>query len=201
MNENVDIENQSNDSLFIVAASSRLARSRADRMVVEGMSTERLLPKLNDPDDIEFVQRYEYDGRLHVWSIRESPSPILHWSRMRADDWTLFYNGGFFGAVAKVAATLESRSLASAVWGTSEADELRHLVVFKDVTHVWAAAWQLRDLLGDRFLGFRRLADTRVTPLRDQFGSISNFIVTQILPHTADEDTRKRRGRKPASLQ
>jgi hypothetical protein len=160
-------------AVFIVAASSRLARARAERLVVTGLASLR-----GDPDSdtvVWFEQNRQVDGHLHVWSVRDTPSLAKYWARIRPADWLLFYQMGFITIAARVARTLDSEAIAGGVWGPDEARDLRRLIVFDECWPIWASVWPHRDLIGARFLGFRRVAEARQEAIRVAYGSADGF--------------------------
>lgn len=165
-------------SLFIVAASAHVARRRVDRAVASGLDIKSLSSGLRDEAAHEFMNSHAApDGKLHVWSIRDSPNLRRVWMRFHANDWVLFYSEGFFTWAAKVAATTESLTLARAVWGqASDAEEYPLMIAFSRVQHVEASAWKYRAQVGSRFLGFRRVSDDRRDALVRRFGSLDGFI-------------------------
>jgi len=168
-------------ALFIVAASSRLARTRAERLVVSGVESLRGAVA---PTDQAFVDRNRQpDGRLHVWSIRDSPTLANHWQRIRPGDWMLFYQMGFITIAARVASTVESETLASGVWGSDQGIDLRRIVAFDEVWPIWATVWPHRELIGARFLGFRRVAADRQEAIKKAHGSVEGFVRKALVPH------------------
>ena len=168
-------------ALFIVAASARLARTRAERVVVVGV--ERLRVDVAAADEVFVHEHRQPDGRLHVWSIRDSPTLANYWGRIRPGDWMLFYQMGFITIAARVAGTVESESLASGVWGPDEAQDLRRLVAFDEVWPIWATVWPHRELIGARFLGFRRVSAEKQEAIKKAYGSIEEFVRNGLVPH------------------
>ncbi len=100
---------------------------------------------------------------------------------MSAGDWLLFYQMGFFSAAASVGTRIESHALAAAIWGIEEADELQRVILLRESHPVWAKAWPHREILGARFMGFRRLADERQDVLRKAYGSADAFVRKAVL--------------------
>ena len=94
------------------------------------------------------------------------------WASVRPGDWFLFYSRGFFNAVARVAATRDSKPIAEAVWGSViDGLEYRTLVVFDRVESADVAAWPLREFLGSACSGFGRPGAPRQKRINDQDGS------------------------------
>jgi hypothetical protein len=186
-------------AIYIVAASSRLARTRAERLVVSGLADLRGIPH---PDDQAWLEKNRQpDGRLHIWSIRDTPALAKYWGRIRPADWLLFYQMGFITIAARVALTLESETIAGGVWGPDEAQDLRHLVVFDECWPIWASVWPHRELVGARFLGFRRVAEDKQAAIRSAYGSAGGFVRKALIPQKrpprdpAERATAANRGR------
>lgn len=169
-----------NDSaLFIVAASSKIARGRVERVVVKGLDALRGAPT---PEVVSLADSFRQgDGRLHAWSIRPSTNLNRAWNEMRPGDWLVFYQMGFISAAGKVSHREDSPGLAAAVWGDHEAEDLRRVITFDETQATWAAIWPHRELLGARFLGFRRMGEERQRALREQYGSVEEFVRRYIL--------------------
>jgi hypothetical protein len=167
--------------VFVVAASSRVAHNRAVRTVVHGLPVAALKRVVTDPRTNEFVDGATRKGVVRLWSIRDSSGPLRHWERIRPGDWLLFFDRGFIAIAATVADRLESPELSAAVWGGHEQEGLSHFVAFDSVTRVRAPVTGYKSELGARFLGFRRLADSRLSNIRETYGSTGEFIDTAIL--------------------
>ena len=168
-------------ALFIVAASSRLARTRAERLVVLGVETLR--GDVSGTDQLFVDENRQPDGRLHVWSVRDSPTLANYWQRIRPGDWMAFYQMGFITIVARVKCTVESESVARGVWGPDEANDLRRIVAFDEVWPIWATVWPHRELIGARFLGFRRVAADKQVAIKKAYGSVESFVRKALVPH------------------
>lgn len=174
------MEDAEHAAIYIVAASSRLARTRAERLVVSGIAGLRDDPH---PDDQAWLEQYRQpDGRLHVWSIRDTPILAKYWARIRPGDWLLFYQMGFFTIAARVALTADSETIAGGVWGPDEAVDLRRLVIFDECWPIWATVWPHRELIGARFLGFRRVSEDRQIAIRKAHGSADVFVRKVLIP-------------------
>lgn len=173
-------------SLFIVAASSKFARGRVERVVVKGLDTLRGSPSAEIAALADSLR--QGDGLLHAWSIRPSGNLDRAWNAMRPGDWLVFYQMGFISAAAKVAHREDSPALAAAIWGDHEAEELRRVIAFDESYATWAAIWPHREILGARFLGFRRMSDERQQALRSKYGSVDLFIRRLILTQRSPRD-------------
>lgn len=169
------------ESLFIVAASSRQARTRAERTVVKGIDV-KTGPGARTTSELLARTRLD-DGILRAWSIRASPPLVSRWERVRPRDWMLFYESGFFGIAARVSEAVESPAIAALLWGQENAEDLRYVVAFDEVWPIHAEVWPHREEVGARFLGFRRSGEDRQALIRARYGSVDNFVRAQIVPH------------------
>lgn len=95
----------------------------------------------------------------------------------------LFYQMGFITIAARVASTVESETLASGVWGSDQGIDLRRIVAFDEVWPIWATVWPHRELIGARFLGFRRVAADRQEAIKKAHGSVEGFVRKALVPH------------------
>lgn len=172
--------NEATPALFIVAASSRLARTRAERLVVTGVQSLRSDVASAEAAFIEMNRKS--DGRLHAWSIRDAPALANYWKLAMPGDWMLFYQMGFITIAARVRATIESEAIAAGMWGPDEASDLRRIVVFDEAWPIWASVWPHSYLIGARFLGFRRVAADRQAAIREKYGSLDAFVRKVLIP-------------------
>jgi len=173
-------------ALFIVAASSRFARGRVERVVVKGIDELRGSPSEETvalADSLRLA-----DGRIHAWSIHTSRRFERAWELMSMGDWMLFYQMGFFSAAARVSEHIDSPDLAAAIWGEHEAEELRRVIAFNEAHAVWAKAWPYREIVGGRFMGFRRLAEERQEQVRATYGSVEAFVRQSIIPQRSPRE-------------
>jgi hypothetical protein len=174
-------------AVFVVAASSLLAQRNATRAVVKGIEPSRVDGILKALGSEQPPRNSA--GYVSVWAINSSLRN--YWQRMRPSDWVLFYQRGFISIAARVAYTVESRELASAIWGPGQADSLRLSLILQEVTHTWAPAWALREELGGRFLGFRPLGKDRLGHIRVTYGSIDAFVTMTVLSHRPPPKMRR----------
>lgn len=167
-------------AVFIVAASSRLARTRAERLVVVGVQSLRRDVSTEEAAFLDLSR--QADGRIHAWSIRDASLLAKHWERARPGDWMLFYQMGFITIAARVRATIESEAIAGGMWGPGEAKDLRRIVFFDEAWPIWASVWPHANLIGSRFLGFRRVAEDRQAAIREKHGSLDAFVRKALIP-------------------
>jgi hypothetical protein len=170
-------------SLYIVPASSRMARSRVRAAVIDGLDQVRV--SKGSADDLAFISHATGEsGRAHVWGIRESKHLRGPWARASAGDWFLFYARGFLFAAARVSSTHESTGLASRIWSDGVSFPL--LIGFDEIVLLDVKAYDYRTVLGARFLGFREInKDWRATIGR-RFGSVDEFILGELRDRTGD---------------
>lgn len=172
--------NEASAAVFIVAASSRIARNRAERLVVAGVQTLR--SGVSEADAAFLDLNRQADGRVHAWSVRDSPPLAKYWAHAKPGDWMLFYQMGFITIAARVRATIESEAIAGGMWGPDEANDLRRIVIFDESWPIWASVWPHADLIGSRFLGFRRAAEDRQEAIRRKYGSVDAFVRKALIP-------------------
>ncbi len=94
----------------------------------------------------------------------------------------LFYQMGFITIAARVGATIESEAIAAGMWGRDEASDLRRIVIFDESWPIWATVWAHTDLIGSRFLGFRRAAEDRQAAIRQKHGTLDAFVRKSLIP-------------------
>jgi hypothetical protein len=171
---------QRSASLYLVAASSHVAKARVKRSVLEGRDPASVA-EATDDGDASFISRVTpSDGKFRVWAVRDSPRLIPTWSRMTEGDWVLFFARGYLFGAGHVSATHASRSLGVVLWGKENGADFSHLIAFDQVIPLAVRVSAFRDVLGTQVLGFRQVnADSRGAIVR-RFGSIDAFVEQEL---------------------
>ncbi|HXV33553.1 MAG TPA: hypothetical protein VD769_06055 [Gaiellaceae bacterium] len=167
--------------LYIVPVSAPVARARATRTVFGGVKVASLGAAQSD-GSCELIAEFSKDPAclIHVWAVRASRQLRGTWSRIATGDWFLFYSRGTILGAARVHGTCESGSMADALWGSAGGSEFRLFVIFDRVERLEVPAWTYREVLGSRFIGFRRLSDDLRGALVRRFGSVDAFVEKEL---------------------
>lgn len=167
-------------SLFIVAASSRMARGRVKRSVLDGRDSASLT-RLSD-DDASFVAEVSDDqDRVRLWGVRDSPRLRGTWGKLAEGDWVLFFARGFLFAAGRVARTHASSALGKTLWGDPAGAEFGLTIGFGSAVSLEVPASTYRSVLGARFLGFRQVNEEWRGAIVRRFGSVDEFIERELV--------------------
>ena len=85
------------------------------------------------------------DGRVRMWGSMENKD--AEWERVRVGDAVLFYTGGHFAAVARVAGKRRDSQLADATWDP-EPGSWRNILFLRDVRAIDVSVAAIAALLG-----------------------------------------------------
>lgn len=145
---------------------------------------ERFRNSVEEPHDLrqygDVPPQIEGIDRLRIWGTTETDGDKKQSAidRMSPDDCLLFYHDGDFFAGGIVGRTFENPDVGELLWNNPES---RYLFTVKNFTHSVPTIEEVWDMLGydgrQVVQGFSRVANERVSNIREEHGSIDSLIL------------------------
>ena len=173
-------------NIFYVVLSSDDERAMRNvlRTLDEGVSLDEVFHFM--PEGLlREMREYHYE-RVFAWGSKPTNRNLSLWEEMRRGDFFLVVIGGYVCYVAKIIWTLRSRELAVSFWGKcpdGSTWELIYILTMPVRIHV--SVEKIREITNGIVAfsprGLNRLSRERIERLKQQYGSITNFISSLIL--------------------
>jgi len=172
--------------IFYVVLSSDDERAMRNvlRTLDEGVPLDevsRFMPK----ELIREIRRYHLD-RVFAWGSRPTSRNLILWEDMERGDFFLVIIGGYVCYVAKIVWTLRSSELAKSFWGVcSDGSTWELIYILTMPIRIYVSIERIREMTNGVVVfsprGLNRLSRERLESLKQQYGSIKNFISALIL--------------------
>lgn len=144
---------------------------------------ERFTNSVEEPHNIHQYEdvppQIEGIDRLRIWGTTETDSDQKQSAidRISPDDWLLFYHDSEFFARGTVGRTFENPDVGELLWNNPAS---RYLFTVENFTHSAPPIEEIWDMLGYEgrtvVQGFTRVADERVSNIREEHGSLESLI-------------------------
>jgi putative restriction endonuclease len=145
---------------------------------------ERFRNSVEEPHDLRQYEnlpsQVEGIDRLRIWGTTETNGDKKQSAieQISPDDCLLFYHDGEFFAGGTVGRTFENPNVGELIWNNPES---RYLFTVENFTHSVPAIEEVWDMLGYEgrqvVQGFTRVADERVSNIREEHGSLESLLL------------------------
>jgi putative restriction endonuclease len=145
---------------------------------------ERFRNSVEEPHDLRQYEnlppQVEGIDRLRIWGTTETDGDKKQSAidEMSPDDYLIFYHDGEFFGGGTVGRVFENPDVGELLWNNPES---HHLFTVENFTHSVPAIEEIWDMLGYEgrqvVQGFTRVADERVSNIREEDGSLESLIL------------------------
>lgn len=162
-------------NVFLVPSSSSAARDNFQRTVLDGVGVE----VIREYSDIPFSSE-----ALPVWGTREGN--VSTWDQLREGDYLLFYQEQHYAFAARVLAVEENEPLGRELWPDhKEGQPWKYIMYLENVFETDIPRAEINEFAdyseGFPPRGFQSLNDTAVEQIKEQYGSIWEYIQQRLL--------------------
>ena len=167
--------------IFIFTAGNAAARSHLDNSILNSIAPDLIYDNFPE-NDREALGTIEQEHGFFAWGAVPGPQNSNRWRRLEKGDWVLCVYDSRYQFAARVLAKFDNANCARAVWGTDPNGETWQLMYFltePEKTDVSLSA--VVDYLGERYMGFTRISDTKLSEIRNAFGSVDDFVKQAII--------------------
>jgi hypothetical protein len=171
----------SDPQIFIFTAGNAAARSHLDDSILSPVASDLVYENFPESDR-EALGAIDGQHGFYAWGAVPGPQNNNRWQKLEKDDWVLcVYDSGYHFA-ARVLGKYDNADCARAIWGSDADGQTWQLMYF--VTKPIETGVSLSDVagyLGERYMGFTRIADAKLDVIRQAFGSIDDFVEEAII--------------------
>ena len=160
-------------ALYVLTASGPAARAHYAETIAKPLDQALLRQHLPG----ELAQRLDL-ANLRAWGALPGPRNSASWNQMKDGDWVITYWNRAYHDSTRVVAKLENESLAEALWGRdpTSGETWRFMYLLEPPRPLEVQAASATEWLPSSYQGFARISTTRVHNIVRRFGSLRNFI-------------------------
>ena len=177
--------------IFVFTAGNQNARQHLKDSILNSVS-RAIVYQTFDEEFHSRLEEIEQKGNgFYAWGAIPGQQNTPRWKRLDPGDWILCVYENQYHFAARIIDTFDNEKFAEEVWGRDE-DKIYQLMYFltkPEEVHV-----DVRDLgnyLSSRYGGFFRIGDEKLDRIRNEFGTIDEFIRVKFLKPSATEDPYK----------
>jgi hypothetical protein len=164
------------DNVFIFSIDDEAENGRFFIADEKGYELGAVLSSIRDAGQVESLRLHYPDGSCYVWALPDRGENRSAWSLVSAQDLLLAYDNGSIIAAAHALMTLESPSLANALWGDAYGPSRLMCFSGRPCTGEVPIIPQLERYLDRQFKGFTMLNPQKCENILSDYGSFETFV-------------------------
>jgi len=178
--------------IFVFTASNRQARQHLDDSILNSVNREIVYQTFSEEDHPRLEEIEQKNNGFYAWGAIPGDQNIPRWKRLDPEDWILCVYDNQYHFAARIIDTFDNEEFAEKVWGRNpEGKTWQFMYFLTKPEKVHAGVLDLSDYLNSTYRGFFRIGDEKLDRIRNDFGTIDEFIRVKFLKTSTTEDPYK----------
>ena len=174
--------------IFVFTAGNQDARQHLNDSILNPVSREIVNQTFSEELHPRLEQIEQKGNGFYAWGAVPGPRNKTNWGELKTEDWILCVYDNQYHFAARIIDNFDNEEFAEKVWGRDpEGNTWQFMYFLTKPEKVNVGVQDLSDYLNSSYRGFFRIGDEKLDHIRNDFGTIDEFMRVKFLQQNSAE--------------
>ena len=177
--------------IFVFTAGNKDARQHLNDSILNSVNRETVNQAFSEEFHPRLKEVEQKANGFYAWGAIPGPLNKMQWRNLKAEDWIFCVYEKQYHFVARIIDKFDNEEFAEKVWGRDPKGKTWQFMYFlTKPEEVQVSVRDLGDYFNRGYMGFTRIGDDKLSHIRNDFGTIDEFIRVKFLKPNATESNK-----------